>query len=534
MTSIRCLEFVLFLLCHHVYSENPEPTFRVQGSNIEMGYCFGADYIVIYRSTPEGDQLLGNSSASITPPADLQGRIHINKQQFLLGFQILNLTHMDSSIYRKECWQNHTVVSQLTQQLFVCNEEIESEEIIVREEDAGTELLCNSTFTRLEGTYVRWYHEMYPSYKLTLFLDSSVSLEPLVEELQSLVEVKDKGALLVLDNSLLKNNQQFNCLVIKGKNCLSFQNMHLPDLSESREIFASQGDRMVLNCPSDGHNQHWETPLGRINGRGMMQNQLYITTGDKDFSLVIPSFSDEHSGDYSCISSSLEMQYSLFLCPLKTPLPLPKIAEGQNLLLECDVDQDNQRVQWYRQQTSTKHIMELIHDSNDDTIPIPEDLRGRLSLSKRGSSLTISNLEMNDGGVYFCIVLGPEFIEGDMYYDAYDEKDTGDDGFSDDENWNVSQRCIFKQEYTLIVSVNHRESPKPETTSNVTAYIVGAGLLVLVVLVAVIVTVIVLKRKAKASPKQRQAASDCERNTKREKDKKEDPSCAKMLPDNEC
>lgn len=546
MTSIRYLEFLLFLLFQSVYSEKPEPVFRAQGSNIEMGYCFGVDYIVVYRSFPEGDQLLGNSSANTpsTLPADLRGRIHINQRQFLLGLQILNLTPMDSAVYRKECWQNQSLVSQLTQQLFVCNEEIESEEIIVKKEDEATELLCNSTSIRLEGTSVVWYHEMYPSYKLTLFLDSSVSLEPLVEEMQSLVKVKDKGALLVLDNSMLKNNQQFHCLVFKGKNCLSLQNMYLPDHSESREVFASQGEKIVLNCPANGYNQHWETPLGRINSSSMTQTQMYLTSGDKDFSLVIPSVSDEHSGDYSCISSSREIQYLLVLCPIKLASPPQKtVFEGENITLECDDNQLDHRVQWYRRQTSKKHMTEIINDSNDFTVFIPEDLKGRLILSKMDFSLTISSLEINDGGVYFCVVFrGLEFLEEDDYtVDDYTEEDTGDDEFSDDQNWNDPWTCIFKQETIVTVKYNDQKQrlPKSETTptadppaaSNVTAHVLGAGVVVLVVLVGVIVTVIALKRKAKASPKQRNAAYEL--NTKKDIYTKEDAT-TKMLTNDEC
>lgn len=514
MTSVWYLEFLLFLLLQSVYSEKPEPMFRAQGSNIEMGYCFGVDYIVVYRTSSAGDQLLGNSSANTpsTPPADLRGRIYINQKRFLFGLQILNLTTMDSADYRKECWQNQTLVSQLTQQLFVCNEEIESEEIIVKEEGAATELLCDSTSIRLDGTSVLWYHEMYPSYKLTLFVDSSVSLEPLVEEMQSLVKVKDKGALLVVDNSVLKSNLHFYCLVLKGKNCLSFQNMYLPDYSESRDVFASQGDKIVLNCPANGYKQHWETPLGRLNSSSTTQAQMYITSGDKDFSLVIPSVSNEHSGGYSCISSSREMQYEVVLCPIKPALPPKNVFEGENITLECEDNQRDHRVQWYRRQTSKKHTTEIISDSDDLTVFMPEDLKDRLSLSTKCLSLTISNLEMNDGGVYFCVVLrGLEFLEEDDYtVTDYTEEDTGDDEFGYDQNWNYPGTCIFKQETVLTVKDQKRKLPKsintpttdPQAPSNITAYAVVAGvvgLVGLVVLVGVIVTVIVLKRKAKAS-----------------------------------
>ncbi len=544
MTFSRFPKFLLLLLLHQVYSEDAEPTFKAKGSVIEMGYCFGVDYIAVYRSAPEGNQLLGNSSADntpITPPRDLQGRIHINKQEHLLGLQISNLTHMDSGIYKRECWQNQTLISHHTHQLSVCNEEVASEEILVKEEGGRTELLCNSTYAGLEGTSVRWYHELYPSYKLILFLDSSVSLDPLGEELQGVVEARDSGALLLLNNSVLKNNHQFYCLVIKGKNCLSFQNMYLQDHSESRDIFASQGDRVVLNCPSDGNDQQWETPMGRITGSSVKNNQMYILFGNKseDFSLLIPAVSDQHSGDYSCISSSLEVQYLLVLCPKKES-HIKGFSEGSNVVLHCDVGKgDFQRVQWHRRDPSGDY--EVIHDSNDETVPIPVDLSGRLILSENGTVLTISHVEVQDERVYWCVVLGgPEFLEEDYDYEGdYDEEDTGEEEFSDD-------RCIFKQETILSLEsigktrtildlkpvpftpVTTKHETSPTAAPNVTAYAVGAGLVGLLV-VGVIAVVIVMKRRAKASPKPRETASRSGLNTTKDIKMNVDPGCTEML-----
>ncbi|KAF3689046.1 hypothetical protein EXN66_Car004718 [Channa argus] len=517
MTPIRCLEFLLFLLLHETHSQTPEPRFRVLGSNIELGYCFGVDYIVVYRSGPEGNELLGNSSASapITPPVDLRGRIQVNHHESLLGLQIRKLTHMDSGTYRKECWTNLTLVSQLTQQLFVCNEEVESKEIIMKEGAKTTQLLCNSSSTRLEGTSVRWYFEMYPHYKTTLFLDTTVSLKPL--ELQSVVEVKDKGALLVLDNSMLEINHHFYCLVIKGDNCLSLQNMYTQDYSESWDIYASPGDTVVLNCPSYGHDQHWETPLGYMNDTSKMKNQMYISSKDKNFSLVIPSASDEFAGEYSCISSSFEMHYLLVFCPRKTALPSQKfVSEGEDVVLDCDTDQDDHTVQWYRQQTSMEY--ELIYDSNKITFLSPKDLRERLTKPKSGYSLRISNLKMKDSGSYFCVVFEGtkfSFYEYDDIITDYDEEYLV-------ESWNNSHKCILKQETFLIIS-NSRAQPFPIPTAHVPTRVIACTVIGLVVLVVAIAVVIVLKQTGKLNCTGTPSPSRQELNLKR------DPSCTKKL-----
>lgn len=499
MTSIRFLEFLLPVLLHLVLSKEVEPVFRAKGTTIEMGYCFGVDYIVVYRCAPEGDQLLGNSSSESpsTPPEDLQGRIHINKVQHLLGLQISQLTHKDSGIYRRECWLNQTLESQNTQQLSVCDKEVESEEIVVKE-DEGAKLLCNNTSIDSEGTSVRWYYETFPLYKPILLLDSSVALDLLVKELQGVIKVQNNGASLLFDKSALENNSHFYCLVSKGKTCVSFQNMQLQDNSESRDIFATQGERVVLKCPTEGTNQQWETPLGLFNSSNMKMN-LSLDEKSEDFSLVIPAFSEELSGEYSCFSSLVEVRYSLFLCP-KNESQNKVVLEGRSVLLDCDVNKEHSlSVQWYRREPSGENG--LIHDSNDMTVPLPEDLRGRLS--ENGATMTISQLEVKDGGVYWCVVLVDSvFLD---YYDDGGEEDTEEDENSDDTFWDDTHKCVSKQE-TILRVIKHvilKPVTEQSETSNVIAYAVGAGLVGMLV-VGVIVGVIffVKNRKAKASQNQ--------------------------------
>lgn len=546
MTCIRFRAFLLFFLLQQVRSEEVEPAFRPEGGVIEMGYCFGVDYIVVYRSSPAGDQLLGNSSDENlphSPPADLQGRIRISKSVSLLGLQITNLTHLDSGIYRRECWQNQTLANQHTQQLYVCNEEGQSEEIIKNEEDGGAEILCKSTSIGLEGTSVRWYYEKYPSYALTLFLDSSVSLEPLVKELQGVVEVRDRGALLVVPNSLLKNNQDFYCLVIKGANCLSFQNMYPTGQGGSMvDIFASQGDRVVLSCPAEGTEQRWDTPLGIINDSSVSNERMYISAGDEleDFSLVITDVSEEHSGDYSCASTSTELQYSLVLCP-KNESHVKNVFDGGVVMLECSFDHDgSQRVQWYRSEPSGQH--ELIHDSQDETAPIPKDLRGRLTVSETGSSLMISDLVNNDGGKYWCVVLKsqPFLKDNDDYKGDYDDE------YDTDEFWNDAETCISKQETILTTLVKNygrgvnfatlppeiHTTAQPVEAPNITAFAVGGGLVALL-LAGVIIAVIVVKRRAKAPPGQEGAASRSGVHNSTDIRMDVDPGCTERLTHND-
>lgn len=454
-----------------------------------MGYCFGADYIAVYRSAPEGDQLLGNSSnidLLKTLPADLRGRVHFNEDQSLLGLRINNLTERDSGIYRRECWMGPSLVNQQTKKLTVCKEEFQAEEIIVNEE-GGTQIICNSTSIGMAGVSVRWYHETYEAEQPELFLDSSVSLKPLIQDPKGVVEVKDKGTVLVLDKAALKSNLQFYCLVIEGKSCLSFQNIYKAESSDIKFVFASEGDREVLPCKAEDSTQQWATPLGEVSSTGTGDNQMHISPVESDFSLIIPAVANEHSGMYSCISASLEIQYSLLLCP-KTKY-LEKVGgKGKDVSLECHLSHDvSHRVLWYRHAPSEQY--QVFSDSDDHSIPIPEDLSGRLTLSHYEYMLNISNLDTKDAGVYGCVILtSPEFIDGHAGEDGddgddgdYDEKETDDDYYSEGE------ACIFKQETVLSIEVGN---------SLVHVGGVIGGLAGLAVLVAVVVVIVKKKKRA--------------------------------------
>lgn len=475
--------------------------FRAESKSIELGYCFGADYIVVYRSGPDGDRLLGNSSddsAPITLPADLQGRVHINNHQKLLGLQISKLTRQDSGMYRRECWQNNMRVSQQIQQLMVCDEEFNSMGIVQKEEGEVTELWCNHTSISQAETTVRWYREMFPLYKLTLFLDSSVSLDPLLEDLRGVVEVREGGALLLLHSGVLKDNHHFYCLVIREEGCLSFQNMFLPDNSQSTEVFLSRGDRAVLQCPAGGTNQQWDTPLGRLDANSTKNRFMFISSGEdsKDFSLVIPAASEEHDGDYSCISSTLELQYSLTLCPKKESEER-LFDEGTSVTLHCNATIESfQRVQWYRLGPSGDH--QLLQDTKDNPIPVPEDLIGRVAPSKDSSLLSIDHLQRRDGGRYWCLVLGVSVLleEGDDYKEDYDAEYTVEDDHDNEHVWFESSGCILKKETTLILKGTGRVPDSPGST-DVTPYALG-GVVALLVLGGVVAAVVfVMKKKAK-------------------------------------
>jgi len=384
--------------------------------------------------------------------------------------------------------------------------------MIIVNEDGGTELLCNSTLIGKDNISVHWYHEIYPADKPVLFLDTTISQDPLLKELQGVVETRDNGSLLVLDKTVLQKNVQFYCLVINDGVCLSFQNMYLAGYSESRYIYVSQGERVVLNCPADNDDQQqWDTPLGEIKNNSKRNDQMYISSGNtEDFSLIIPDVSDEHSGMYSCISHSSEFQYSLMLCSETTSQE--KVAyEGENISLDCNFEQKHsKRVLWYR-----SRYYKVLSDSDNNSIPDLGDLSGRLAPSNSEDMLTISHLDMNDTGVYGCLVLtSPSFIEGDVDYENYYEEGMTTDEYGDDDYH--EERCIIKHE-TILKVFNREELPED---SKMTGLAVGAALVGLLIAVSVVIAITMKRRKAASVTR-----SDIQMNV--------DPGCTISLTGND-
>ncbi|CAL8262912.1 unnamed protein product [Merluccius merluccius] len=427
--------------------------------------------MVIFQSSANGDQLLVNSSADAVGsflPEVLRGRANLTNHHLLLGLLIRHLKPSDSGLYRAECWQNEMLVSHPPpQQLVVCSEEVESEKMTVLE-DGGAEVWCSGSTGAPVGATVRWYYEVRPSYKAILFLDSSVSLDPLLPVLQGAVEVRPGGALLRVSRSVLQDFQQIYCAVMNGQNCLRFQNINLPKNADVRTIYASQGDRVALKCSSEHKSQRWETPLGKINtttkspaSRKMYIGQMYIL-GDnesKSRTLVIPVVSGKHMGDYSCFSPALVVQHRIVLCPWVVPKE-KRSVEGGDILLECDVPRHNPfggdyMVQWHHDRGAGE--TSLIQNRIDEAVSHPGDPRrgGRnpLTMKKKNKREEEEEEEAD--------------YTGDGSYDGYD----GYDSYIDSSRIGLDG-CISKQGIVLTVALNVSEDkgrglhPAPKDLAN--------------------------------------------------------------------
>ncbi|CAL8358019.1 unnamed protein product [Lota lota] len=534
---------LLFLLLNMADTEEPGFVFQHQGGVVQIGSCFAADYMVVFKSSGTGDQLLVNSSAGAVASfftQDLQGRANITDHHLLLGLLMGHLGPRDEGLYRIECWRNEALVSHLRQQLVVCSEEVESKEMTVLE-DGWAEVRCNGSIGALTGATVRWYIEVHTLYTNFLLLDSAVSLDPLLADMQGAVEVRDGGALLRVFNSVLRDSEQFYCAVMKGENCLSFQIINLPEYVDVKTIYTSLGDRVALSCSSEHKSQKWKTPLGKINtttmspasSEGSSQGgHMYISRDNesKSRSLIIPAVSDEHMGHYSCFSPSLVIEYLIALCPRVEPRE-KSVVEGGDILLECNLHQkapgDGTSVQWHRDRAAGE--ASLIQNTTDEAAAHPGNQRRGVIMSEDGFSLKLSGLTAEDAGVYWCIVLaGKESLQSDNdthdgddeeedypYYgsfgDGYNGYDDSEDYGENGPSWLDTYTCISKQEIVLTVMLTPSKvagrgldsAPKdlandplndatPAPASGVPGYALGAAVATGLLLVGVIATVAVM------------------------------------------
>lgn len=473
---MTCLLFLLLplLLLHQVSSKELVTVFKGENTAIAMGDCFGADYFVAYRSAPGGLQLIANfseNSSAVVPPADLQGRMLVQQRADLLGLHIHNLTKLDSRIYVSECWKDGEPATNISEQVLVCQQQADPVEPRVNA-DGRTELQCNTLTIGGTGFFLHWYWETFPTYTPTLFLDSSVSLEPLVEEFKGALEVRKNATTLLLNNTILGSNPKFYCVVLRDTDCLSFQYFDHEDIPETWSLFVSPGEAVVLGCPVHGSQQTWETPLGDFSSIHTGSSDVYLSPEESNFSLIIPHVGEHHGGKYQCLSSLLHREYILFYCPSKKSHT--KTADlGGNISLECNHGEgESARILWERQ-ALTGHY-ELIWEMDLDHIP--EDLKGRLQVMGAGHMLHITDVKANDSLEYRCVVLADAEYEDTL--EQYVEYD-----YTEEE-----VMCLFKGEIT----VNRRDVP---------AYMVGIIVAVVIVAVAAVVTVVIITKKRLSAKK---------------------------------
>lgn len=518
MSQTENLALLLALLLAGVLAEeNPKPIFRALGGYLEMGFCFG-DYIAVYRITAKGRELLGDSSNPVSPPEAFTGRINITGQdEGLLGLKIMNLQLSDSGIYIRECKTDDILENHRTH-LYVCGEEISQHDISLTP-GTGANLVCKVGASKASQTTVKWYTDTHNG---SLILDTKISLEPLREVFKGHVKVSDKGSLLHVSDDLIKDRPNFVCLVMDEEKCMSFQTMGLPEEPDVKSIYRSVGENVALTCTVDHLRQnYWETPFGPVNSSKPLsfkespKSQIFVSNDVKigHYPLVVRSLTSNHSGTYKCFSTFLVEDYIVNVCPVHASSNVSFSTGDKSVSLTCRYiselqlgdKADSVSILWLRNSNGEDVP---IMDSEDPSLSMPKDLEGRVTYSKKDSSLVITNPKEEDSGTYWCVVLlddtgyaASENNENNNLMEASDDQDEEHEWFIDEEFMDM---CLYRQITNLSfqTAITDNKSSPTESKSNLTIYAVCGVVIALLGLIGIVVGIKMSKKTASSNQRE--------------------------------
>ncbi|GAA6101859.1 uncharacterized protein LOC121724236 [Tachysurus ichikawai] len=499
---------LVLLLAKTLAQEDPEPIFKAVGETLDMFFCFGVDYIAVYRINEGEKLLLWNSSASVSPPDDYKNRIKaFNTHAELLGFQITHLKLSDAGVYLRECWLEGNLANQHTNYLYMCDKEMPFQELFLQ--SGGEVVDCDIDYSERDNTSIKWFRDVYPGYKTTLFLDTEKLQETLEEDLKDVIQVQDKGFSLYISEAGLEQNQNFYCLFYKRGQCKHFKSIHLPESNkpEMQTVYFAVGEKAVLSCMSEHLNQqqkYWQTPVGDVSATTPL-SQMFISKSEenKDNSLVIPSITHNHFGEYTCLSQLVEAEYHITVCS-ELVSDNVHLYNGGKVVLDCTLTKNESvNILWYRQLYHME--IELLYDSEDPSINLPADIKNRTHISDSNDSLIIKELNENDSGAYWCVVLFYSIVleTGESIENDDEEDDDAIEDYTEDDN---TETCIFKRVTQLkIKSKNLRRSnedlsqnPQTEPESRPAPYAIIGGVFGILILGLVVLFVVKVKAKKRA------------------------------------
>ncbi|KAL2086034.1 hypothetical protein ACEWY4_017096 [Coilia grayii] len=158
---------------------------------------------------------------------------------------------------------------------------------------------------------------------------------------------------------------------------------------------------------------------------------MYMLNGSQsgDYSLIIPSVSQRHTGEYVCKTTVRRITIQrivLWVCIKTSPVNV-MFSHGESVLMDAHVNESFLGwVQWYRQRGL--HPLMLITQPYDNgfshifgisDVHMPEDLMGRVTVSSFSTSVIISNLTAEDSGVYTWRVIMRDTREAVCYEGSF-------------------------------------------------------------------------------------------------------------------
>ena len=413
-TSVVMSEFLLlFVIAGAVPATDPDIMIEAEGYSASfpcMSSC-RENSSVLYRVSGDEDLLLFNSSQPERPQPDGYDVICEGG-----CFRMPNLTTAHSGVYRTEYWRGNTT-EHTSYRLTVCKKRGDDDDNNVRRD--GSAVVCREDSTPGHGRSLQLYRGNMETGEPVLVLDTNSSLEPLLEDMRGRLHVDLNNSQVTLSEVMHDDFYfTFLCTTWRGAQC---QSVTYSDVNPYHYVLAHEEENLTLPCVSKRESPaqvYWDTPAGDVrlsNTQTRQQEVMYMLNGSQtgDYSLIIPSVSQNHSGGYGCGVPGLMKYFRLLVCDKLSHLEL-MFSHGESVLLEYNATAHNfyrLELRWYRQIALQPQV--LILDSRDDTVLLPEDLRGRVTESAPRHALIISNLTAEDSGLYTWRVFGQDQRRGE-------------------------------------------------------------------------------------------------------------------------
>ena len=405
-TSVVMSEFLLlFVIAGAAPATDPVIKIRAEGRSAyfqSMSSCW-ENSSALFRVSGDEDLLLFNSSQPERPQPD--GYDVTCEGEY---FRMPNLTTAHSGVYRIECWTGGNTIEHTSYRLTVCKKRGDDDDNNVRRD--GSAVVCREDSTPGHGRSLQLYRLNRETDEPVLVLDTNSSLEPLLEEMRGRLHVDLNNSQVTL-SGVMDADHSFLCTTWRGAQC---QSVTYSDVNPYHYVLAHEEENLTLPCVSKRESPaqvYWATPAGGVrlsNTQTRQQEVMYMLNGSQtgDYSLIIPSVSQNHSELYRCVWPGLKKYFLLLVCDKLSHLEL-MFSHGESVLLEYNATARNfisPELRWYRQIALQPQV--LILDSRDDTVLLPEDLRGRVTESAPRHALIISNLTAEDSGLYTWRVYG--------------------------------------------------------------------------------------------------------------------------------